>query len=45
MEIASWIILGLLIACCVVPMLLMGRRGKHGREGKNLPPPPGGTGR
>ena len=34
MSIGIWILLGVLVACCVVPMLMMRRRGKHGNGGK-----------
>lgn len=33
MSIGIWIVLGLLVACCVVPMLMMGRRGQSGSGG------------
>lgn len=31
MDIATWIVIGLLVACCAIPMLFMGRHGRRGR--------------
>lgn len=32
MTLFSWLILGLLLACCVIPMLFMGKRGSGKRD-------------
>lgn len=45
-NIGFWIVLGVLVACCVVPMLMMGRQGKRGTDGKgNGKPPSSSSGR
>jgi hypothetical protein len=40
MSIGIWIVLGLLVVCCVMPMLRKGRHGKNasGEHGKDTGP-------
>lgn len=43
-NIGIWLLLGVLVACCVVPMLMMGRHGKRGGDKDKHTPPQSGTG-